>query len=64
MYLQFRGCPVVVDLEFPVSAWYQKTRRALLRPRRVLLLLLLAAESRERRCTVCGITFNITCKTK
>ena len=29
MYLRFRGCPVVLDIEFYVSAWYQKTRRAL-----------------------------------
>ena len=29
MYLWFRGCPVVLDIEFSVSAWDQKTRRAL-----------------------------------
>ena len=59
MYLRFRGCPVVLDIELPVSAWYHKTRRALLRARR-LLLLLITAESRERRLAVCGITFELT----
>ena len=29
MYLCFRGCPVVLGIELYVSAWYQKTRRAL-----------------------------------
>ena len=29
MYRRFRGCPVVLDIELSVSAWYQKTRRAL-----------------------------------
>ena len=29
MYLRFPGCPVVLDTELYVSAWYQKTRRAL-----------------------------------
>ena len=24
MYLRFRGCPVVLDIELSVSAWYQK----------------------------------------
>ena len=47
MYLRFRGCPIVLDIELSVSAWYQKTRRALLRARCLLLLLLLAADSRE-----------------
>ena len=28
MYLRFRGCPVVLDIEDYVSAWYRKTRRA------------------------------------
>ena len=57
MYLRFRGCPVVLDIELSVSAWYQKTRRALLRVRCLLLLLLLVADSRERerRC------FKISC---
>ena len=57
MYLQFRGCPVASDIQLSVSAWYQKNRRALLRARCLLLLLLLAADSRERRCAVCGMTF-------
>ena len=26
---RFRGCPVVLDIELSVSAWYQKTQRAL-----------------------------------
>ena len=42
--LRFRSCPVVLDVELSVSAWYQKTRRVLLRARHLLLLLLLAAE--------------------
>ena len=50
MYLRFRGCPVVLDIELSVSAWYQKTRRVLLRARRLLLLLLLSAESGSVRC--------------
>ena len=25
MYLRFRGCPVVLDIELSVSAWYHKT---------------------------------------
>ena len=30
MYLRFRGCPVVLDIELCVSAWFhEKTRRAL-----------------------------------
>ena len=57
MYRQFRGCPVVLDIELSVSAWYHKTRRVLLRARRLLLLLLLTAESKERRLAVCDITF-------
>ena len=64
MYLRFRGCPVVLDIELSVSAWYHKTRRVLLRARglllrarRLLLLLLLTAESKERRLAVCGVTF-------
>ena len=55
MYLRFRGCPVVLDIELSVSAWYQKTRRALLRARCLVLLL------RERRCAVCGITLKFSC---
>ena len=62
MYLWFRGCPVVLDIELSVSSWYQKTRRALLHARcLLLLLLLLAVDNRERQCAVCGITFKITC---
>ena len=45
MYIQFRCCPVVLDIELSVSAWDQKTRRVLLRARRLLLLLLLATAS-------------------
>ena len=41
MCLRFQGFPVVLDVELSVSAWYQKTRRVLLRARRLLLLLLL-----------------------
>ena len=51
----------VLDNELSVSAWYQETRRALLRAWCLLLLLLLAADSREGRCAVCGITFRISC---
>ena len=43
MYLRFRGCPVVLNIELSVSAWYQKSRHVLLRARRLLLLLLLPA---------------------
>ena len=50
MYLRFRGYPVVLDTELSVSARYQKTRRVLLRARRLLLLLLLSAESRGVWC--------------
>ena len=57
MYLRFRGCPVVLDIELSVSAWYDKTRRVLLGARRILLLPLLTAESKERRLAVCGINF-------
>ena len=56
MYLRLRGCPVVLDIELSVSAWYHKTRCVLLRARRLLLLLLLTAESKERRLAVCGHT--------
>ena len=41
--LWFRSCPVVLDIELSVSAWYQKTRRVLLSARCLLLLLLLHA---------------------
>ena len=51
----------VLDIKLYVSAWYQKTRLALLRARCLLLLLLLATDSRERRCAVCGIAFKISC---
>ena len=37
------------------------TCTVLLRARCLLLLLLLAADSKDRRCAVCGITFKITC---
>ena len=57
MYRRCRGCAVVLDIELSVSAWYHKTRRVLLRTWRLLLLLLLTAESKERRPAVCGITF-------
>ena len=60
MYLRFRGCPVVLDIELSVSAWYHKTGRVLLRGRRLLPLLLLTAESKERRLAVCGTTFKPT----
>ena len=56
MYRRFRGCPVVLDIELSGNAWYHKTRRVLLRARSLLLLLLLTAESKERRLAVCGIT--------
>ena len=38
----------------------ESTCTVLLRARCLLLLLLLAADSKERRCSVCGITFKIT----
>ena len=59
MYLRFRGCPVVLDIELSVSACHHKTRRVLLRARRLLLLLLLTAESKERRLAVCGRMFEL-----
>ena len=43
MCLRLRGCPVVLDIELSVCTWYQKTRCVLLRARRLLLLLRLAA---------------------
>ena len=46
MYLRFHGCPAVLDMELSVSTWYHKTRRVVLRARRLLLLLLLTAESK------------------
>ena len=52
MYPQFRGCLVVLDTELSVSAWYHKTRRVLLRARRLLLRLLLTAESKEQLLAV------------
>ena len=55
MYLWFRGGPVVLDIELSVSAWYRKTRRVLLRARRLLLLLLVTAESKERRLSLIHI---------
>ena len=58
MYLRLRDCPVVLDIELSVSAWCHKTRRVL-RARRLLPLLLLTAESKERRLAVCGITFKL-----
>ena len=58
MRFRFRGGPVVLDIELSVSAWYQKIRRAVLRARCLVLLLLLAADSRERRCVVCGVRHN------
>ena len=48
-----------LDIELSVSAWYHKTRRALLRARRLLLLLLLTAEGNERWLAVCGTTFKL-----
>ena len=59
MYLRFRGCPVVLDIELFVSAWYHKARFALLRARRLLLLLLLTAESREHRAAACDVRHNV-----
>ena len=56
MYRRFRGCPVVRDIELSVSAWYHKTRRVLLRARRLLLLLILTAESKERRLAAVSYT--------
>ena len=53
MYLRFRGCPVVLDIQLSVSAWYQKTRRILLRARRILLLLLL-----QQRGAAFGVPHN------
>ena len=57
MYLRFRVCPAVLDIELSVSAWYHKTRRVLLRARRLLLLLLLLTAESKERLAVCGITF-------
>ena len=52
MYLRFWGCPVVLDIELSVSAWYEKARRVLLHARRILLLLLHAALRGGVRCAV------------
>ena len=57
-YLRFWDCPVVLDVELSVNAWYQKIRRVLLRATR-LLLLLSTAESRERRLAMCGTMFKL-----
>ena len=59
MYRQFRGCLVVIDIELSVRVYYHNTRRVLLRARRLVLLLLLKAESKERRLAVCGLTFKL-----
>ena len=59
IYLRLRGCPVVLDIELSVSAWHHNARRVLLRAKRLLLLLLLTAESKERWLAVCGITFKL-----
>ena len=59
MNLWFRGCPVVLDIEVSVTAWHHKTRRVLLRAGRLLLVLLLTAESKEYPFAVCGITFKL-----
>ena len=45
----------VLDNELSVSAWYQETRRALLRAWCLLLLLLLAADSRESGGVRCAV---------
>ena len=50
---------MVLDIELSVSAWYHKTRRVPLRARRLLLVLLLTAESKVRRLAVCGVTFKL-----
>ena len=52
MYLRFQSCPLVLDIELSMSVWYQKTRRVLMRTRRLLLLLLLSAGSHGVRCAV------------
>ena len=59
MYRRFRVCPVVVNIELSVSAWYHKTQCVQLRARHLLLLLFLTAESKERRLAVCGVTFKL-----
>ena len=56
MYLRFRGCPVVLDIELCVSAWYHKTRCALLRSR--CLLLAAASCGSQQRAAVCGVRQN------
>ena len=48
MHLRFRGCPVVLDIELSVSAWYQKTRLVLLHATGLLLLLLAAGNGGVR----------------
>ena len=60
MYLRFRGCPVVLDIElYGRMVSEASTCTVLLRTRCLLMLLLLAADSKEWRCEVCGITFKI-----
>ena len=50
LYLRFRTRPVVLDIELSMSTWYQMTRPVMLHERRILLLLLLAADR-----AVCGV---------
>ena len=64
IYLRFRGCAVVLDIELSVRAWCQKTRHALYCCARGVFccccFLEQTAESGSVRCAVCGISFKIT----
>ena len=64
MYLRFRACAVVLDIELSVRAWCQKTRHALYCCARGVFccccFLEQTAESGSVRCAVCGISFKIT----
>ena len=55
MYRRLRSCPVVLDIELSVNAWYRMTRRVLLRAMRGLLLLLLTAPS--KKTAACGVRY-------
>ena len=61
MCLRFRGCPVVLDTELSVSAWYQKKDSTCAAAREAYSVSA-AACSIEGWCAVCGITFKIKSK--
>ena len=56
MYFRFRGCPVMLDVELYVSAWYHKTRCALYRCE--VSSAAAASGSRQQRSVVCVVRHN------